>query len=101
MPTRSRSRKKTADEKHFPIRVRILIPGEGLGKTLDKLDAWLDKNVGRRNYGVNADTVIFGQHAMSIYLKDARAAADLVETFDLELAVGDPKVCGEGSFLMG
>ncbi|WP_162947024.1 hypothetical protein [Ruegeria sp. EL01] len=100
MTTRSRSRKKTADENYFPIRIRVRVPEEGLGRRLDEMTLWLDENAGRGRWGWNADCVLStkSRDAASIYLMDPGLVAPMIRAFDLELAVADADLCGRGSF---
>lgn len=96
----SRSRKKTADDKFFPIRVRIRVPEEGHGPKLDRMYAWLDERAGRGRWGWNADMVLSTTHrdASSVYLMDAELIAPFLSAFDLQIAEADADLCGEGSF---
>lgn len=100
MATRSRSPKKAADEKYFPIRVRVRVPQEGFGYQLGEIHAWLNTHAGRGRWGWNADNVLTrgAQDAVSFYLLDATLITLLIETFDLQLAHGEAEFCGEGSF---
>ncbi len=100
MATRSRSPKKAADEKYFPIRVRVRVPEEGFGYKLGEIHCWLNTHAGRGRWGWNADNVLSrgARDAVSLYLLDARLIVPLTETFNLEFAQGEADLCGEGSF---
>lgn len=100
MATRSRSPKKAADEKFYPIRVRIQVPEEGFGYRLDDIHAWLNARAGRGRWGWNGDNVFSrtAQDAVSVYLLDPSLVSELVERFGLELAIADSDLCGQGSF---
>lgn len=100
MATRSRSPKKSADEKYFPIRVRVQVPEEGFGYKLGEIHCWLNTHAGRGHWGWNADNVLSrgARDAVSLYLLDARLIVPLTETFNLEFAQGEADLCGEGSF---
>ncbi len=100
MATRSRSPKKAADDKYFPIRVRVQVPEEGFGYKLSEMHAWLDVNAGRGRWGWNADNVLSrtARDATSFYLLDEQLIAPFIEAFGLKLAQGEAELCGEGSF---
>ncbi len=100
MATRSRSPKKAADEKYFPIRVRVQVPEEGFGHTLYEIHNWLDAHAGRGCWGWNADNVLSrdSRDATAFYLLDEQLIAPFIEAFDLELAHGEADLCGSGSF---
>ena len=36
----------TAAERHFPVRIRVAVPLEGLGQQHARMTAWLDENCG-------------------------------------------------------
>ncbi len=100
MATRSRSPKKAADEKYFPIKVRVLVPEEGFGYRLHEIHNWLDAHAGRGRWGWNADSVLSrgSRDATSFYMLDEQLIAPFIEAFDLELAQGEADLCGDGSF---
>ncbi|WP_299661495.1 hypothetical protein [uncultured Ruegeria sp.] len=100
MATRSKSPKKAADEKFFPIRVRIQVPEEGFGPKMGLMFAWMNEHAGRGRWGWNADMVLSTAHrdASSLYLMDAELIAPFLSTFGLQLAEADADLCGEGSF---
>lgn len=100
MATRSRSPKKAADEKYFPIRVRVQVPEEGFGQKMDRMFTWLNTHAGSGRWGWNADNVLSrgARDAMSFYLLDEQLIAPFIESFGLELAQGEFDLCGNGSF---
>ncbi len=100
MATRSRFLKKAADEKYFPIRVRVQVPEEGFGYRLHEIHNWLDTHAGRGCWGWNADSVLSrgARDAMSFYLLDEQLIAPFIKAFGLELAQGEFDLCGNGSF---
>ncbi len=100
MVTRSRSPKKAADEKYFPIRVRVQVPEEGFGYKLSEIHCWLNTHAGRGRWGWNADNVLSrgARDAVSFYMLDEQLIAPLIEAFELELAQGEADLCGSGSF---
>ncbi|WP_170334953.1 hypothetical protein [Ruegeria arenilitoris] len=100
MPTNSRSRKKAADEKYFPIKVRVCVPEEGFGQKMNEIQNWLNECAGIGHWGWNGDMILSrgSRDAMSFYLLDIDVAVTLIERFGLTLATADPELCGEGSF---
>lgn len=100
MATRSRSPKKAADEKYFPIRVRVRVPEEGFGHRLYDIHNWLNAHAGLGCWGWNADNVLSrgSRDATSFYFQDEQLIAPFIEKFSLELAKGESDLCGEGSF---
>lgn len=100
MTTRSRSRKKSSDEKFFPVRVRVQVPSLGFGSDMETIFTWLDENAGRGCWGWNADQVLTREmrDAVSLYLMDAGLISPFLDRFGLALAMADADLCGEGSF---
>jgi len=100
MATRSRSDQKRGDEMFFPVRLRVCVPEEGFGRQLDMMHKWLNENAGRGGWGQNADQVLSREpvHSVSFYFRDISLAATFVEMFGLDLIIGDPDLCGQGSF---
>ena|ERR1700686_1152075 len=39
-------------ERRFPVRIRIVVPPQGLGSWLDELTAWLDDNCGAEGWAM-------------------------------------------------
>lgn len=54
------------DDDAFPIRVKLAVPPEGLGTTLDAMHAWLGKNLPRGRWAVHSARTIGGD-AMAVY----------------------------------
>ncbi|MDP5216897.1 hypothetical protein Q5Y75_06680 [Ruegeria sp. 2205SS24-7] len=104
MRTKSRSRKKAADELFYPLRVRVLVPLDGFGRSYDDLHRWMDERAGRGLWGYNADCVprCDLRDTTAFYMADPGLLVPFLEEFDLELAQGDPERPGESSYrLMG
>lgn len=104
MRSKSRSRKKAADELFYPLRVRVLVPVEGFGKKYEDIYRWIDERAGRGLWGHNADCVprFDLRDTTAFYMADPGILVPFLETFDLELAQGDPERPGESSYgLMG
>jgi len=66
-------------ERRFPVRVRIGIPPEGLGKRLGQMNAWLDANCGADGW-TSTPSSIRGvvNDALAVYFLDATIASAFV-----------------------
>ena len=69
-----------ADDARFPIRVKFEVPPTGLGRDLDRLNAWLASNVGSGRYAVHSAPRIGGD-AVAVHLFSIEDATKLVEAF--------------------
>ncbi len=88
MASRSRSNKKSIDERVFPIRVRYRVPEEGLGKRMETIYNWLNHELGRSQYSENADCLPGKGDGISYYffsLADAFRHYELMDELGLEL----------------
>jgi len=66
-------------ERHFPLRIRIGIPPEGLGRRHAQLTAWLDENCGADGWAMTpSGTRGVLNDALSIYFADATLASAFV-----------------------
>lgn len=66
------------DDDAFPIRVKLAVPPEGLGKRLDEINAWLRANLPQHHFAIHSARTIGGS-AMAIHfmaLDDARRFLD-------------------------
>ena len=70
------------DDGTFAVRVKIKVPGDGLGKRCNEIYRWLDERVGRQGYAFHGGGLL--------YMNDIEAAAECVKSIGLELA-GLPK----------
>jgi hypothetical protein len=92
MRNRPPSPRKKRDEIEFPIRIRLVVPEEGLGKRLDQMHQWLAQSIGQGDYGVNADSVPGTADALSIYLRSSESAERFFAVLDsLGMEVLDPR----------
>lgn len=100
MATRPRSRKAQADSKYFPISIRIRVPEEGFGSDMEAIHEWWNSRVGKGSWGLNSERVLSRSHtdAVVIHTMDPHLVAPFLQDLALELAIGDPDLCGEGSF---
>ena len=69
-------------ERQFPVRVRIAVPSEGLGRQLEIIHAWLDETCGAEGWAV-APAGLAGvvNDALSFYFADAAFAHAFVARF--------------------
>ena len=69
-------------ERQFPVRVRIAVPPEGLGRQLEIIHAWLDETCGVEGWAV-APAGLAGvvNDALSFYFADAAFAHAFVARF--------------------
>jgi hypothetical protein len=87
MARRSTPQSKT-DDLAFPVRVKIAVPGSGLGGPGCEMHVWLAAQLGPGEYAVHAAQSI-GSNAMAVYFRSADAAQRFVAAFpDLALADG-------------
>ena len=66
-------------ERHFPVRVRIGVPPDGLGKQLTQIQDWLDHNAGAGGWAMtpSGERGVLND-ALSIHLTDATIASAFV-----------------------
>ncbi|WP_424932107.1 SOS response-associated peptidase [Amaricoccus macauensis] len=87
MPRRSTSQARLDDEA-FPVRVKLAIPPQGLGRRLQDVHAWLSAEIGAGHFAVHAASST-GSDALAIYFCDIDCARALLEAFpDIALADG-------------
>src|SRR5882724_11628955 len=66
-------------ERRFPVRIRIGIPPQGLGRRHAQLTAWLDENCGANGWAMTpSGTRGVLNDALSIYFADATLASAFV-----------------------
>src|SRR5947208_1857339 len=66
-------------ERRFPVRIRIGIPPDGLGRRHAQLTAWLDENCGADGWAMTpSGTRDVLNDALSIYFTDATLASAFV-----------------------
>jgi len=69
----------TGAERRFPVRIRIAVPPEGLGKQHARMTAWLDENCGADGWAMTpSGTRGVLNDAVSIYLLDPALASAFV-----------------------
>jgi hypothetical protein len=80
--TRASMRAQREAERRFPVRVRIAVPPEGLGRQLEIMHAWLDETCGVEGWG-SAPAGLSGivNDATTFYFDDAAFAHAFVARF--------------------
>lgn len=68
------------DDDAFPIRIKLAVPPEGLGKRLDEMNAWLRANLAAGSFAVHSARTIGGS-AMAVYFTDLDDARRFLEAF--------------------
>jgi hypothetical protein len=69
----------TMAERRFPVRVRIAVPPDGLGRRHSQITAWLDENCGADGWAMTPSGVRgVLNDAISIYFAEATAATAFV-----------------------
>jgi hypothetical protein len=69
----------TSAERRFPVRIRIAVPPEGLGRQHARMTAWLDENCGADGWAMTpSGTRDVLNDAVSIYFPDAALAGAFV-----------------------
>jgi hypothetical protein len=75
------------DDDAFPIRIKMAVPPDGLGKRLDEMQAWLRSNLAREAYAVHSARTIGGS-ALAAYFLTIDDAGRFLDAFpDTLLAV--------------
>jgi len=86
------------DDDAFPVRIKLAVPPDGLGTTLDAITAWLRGNLPREAFACHSARTIGGS-AMAVYFLGIEDAARFLASFpDVPLATGGPRllVSGQG-----
>src|SRR5215475_1660984 len=69
----------TSAERRFPVRIRIVIPPNGLGQRYTQITAWLDENCGADGWAMTpSGTRGVLNNAVSIYFADTTLASAFV-----------------------
>jgi hypothetical protein len=76
-------------ERHFPVRIRIGVPPDGLGSRLDQIKAWLDENCGANGWAMTpSGTRRVLNDAVSIYFADPTLGSAFVARWCAGYKVG-------------
>jgi hypothetical protein len=79
---RAAVRAQRAAERRYPVRVRIAVPPEGLGRQLEVMHAWLDETCGAEGWAAApAGTTGVVNDALALYFEDAAFAHAFVSRF--------------------
>ena len=69
----------TTAERRYPVRIRVGVPPEGLGRRLTAMTAWLDENCGADGWAMTPSGMRgVLNDAVSIYFLDATLASAFV-----------------------
>ena len=69
----------TMAERRYPVRIRVGVPPEGLGRRLTEMTGWLDQNCGADGWAMTpSGTRGVLNDALSIYFLDATLASAFV-----------------------
>lgn len=79
--------KSKIDDRIYPVRLTVLVPEGGFGRSVYDMNDWLDERAGKRYAFHGGGTFL---HAVHIYLDDPGLCPALVETFSLRLRRGEP-----------
>ena len=80
--TRASIQARQQTERRFPVRVRIAVPPEGLGRQIEIMHAWLDETCGAQGWGMApAGLVGVLNDAIAFYFDDAAFAHAFVARF--------------------
>jgi hypothetical protein len=82
---------RIADDRYFPVRVRIGVPQGGFGEQLNVMHGWLNMHAGRGNFAIHSApndlNVVLGADAALFYFMDVSVTRAFVERFACGLAV--------------
>ena len=80
--TRASVQARQQAERRFPVRVRIAVPPEGLGRQIEVMHAWLDETCGVDGWAATpAGFVGILNDAIAFYFEDAAFAHAFVARF--------------------
>jgi len=84
-------------ERRFPVRIRIAVPGQGLGRRLTQMQDWLDQNAGADGWAwTPSGGRGIANDAVSIHLADATIASAFVARW----CIGHRAEAADGVFLI-
>src|SRR5436309_16085161 len=87
----------TGAERRFPVRIRIAVPPEGLGRQHARMTAWLNENCGADGWALTPSGMRgVLNDAVSIYFPDTA----LVAAFVARWCIGYRVETAEGAFRM-
>ena len=79
---RASMRAQREAERRYPVRVRIAVPPEGLGRQLEIIHAWLDETCGAKGWAsAPAGTTGIVNDALALYFECAAFAHAFVARF--------------------
>lgn len=87
MTRRTRLQSKT-DDLAFPVRVKFLIPSNGLGARINDIRIWLRDEIGTGRYAWHSAQAIAGE-AVAVYFLNLADAQRFADTFPSDLTLAD------------
>ena len=80
--TRASMQARRETEKRYPVRIRIAVPPEGLGRQIEIMHAWLDQTCGAGGWATApAGLIGVRNDAIAFYFDDAAFAHAFVARF--------------------
>ena len=84
---------KTIDDAAFPVRVKVAVPGHGLGRQVLDIHRWFEATLVPGDFASHSATTTGGS-AAAYYFRDVETARDFIATFpELVLADGTEASC--------
>lgn len=72
--------------------MRYAVPATGMGNTYDEIASWLEMNVGREHYAINADSLPGATDAISFYFRCSQSSASFAKMMEgKSLDLADPR----------
>ena len=76
-------------EREFPVRIRLGVPGQGLGERLNRIQAWLDEDCGADGWAMMPSGLRgVPNDAVAVYFRDAALAGAFVARWCAGTAAG-------------
>jgi hypothetical protein len=80
---------RDVDDRAFPVRLFVVVPDYGFGRLFDKIQDWLDGEVGRGEYAWHSGGAHGWKSRSALYFRHpAQAAALLAAIPELEISDG-------------
>lgn len=79
--TRRSTPQKILDDNAFPVRVKFVVPEEGLGLEIDAMNAWLHKQVGLGEFAWHGAGNVGLEDHCALYFRHPATAAAFAKAF--------------------
>ncbi len=70
------------DDARFRFRIKLETPKDGFGQSLNELHAWLDRRLGRGNYGLHSVRWSNYLDAIAVHTNEQTLVPDLLKWYD-------------------